>query len=930
MRLQRPRVRRPAAAALAVVLSCTTLFGAASAGAAPPDDGERALVAQAEKEGPLRVIVETERLGQQQAVVGETRASGAEIRTVHVFDRFPLVAVTADAAAIEELAQSPEVVSVHPDRLNAPTMDSSLPVINGDDVHARGIRGSGQTVAILDTGVDADHEFLGGRVVAEACYSSGPRSMCPNGEDDQTGEGAAQCDEELCDHGTHVAGTAAGAVTGNAPGDGVAPAAGIVAVQVFSRYDDAEDCSPSPAPCLRATDSDVIRGLEFVRDLDRDVAAANLSLGSGEHASACTDSPYRSALQDLRSAGIAPVISAGNENYDAAVSSPGCVPEAVTVGATDDDDTPAVWSPDGDSGSNRGSLLDVFAPGTSITSSVPSDSDDEYVALNGTSMAAPHVTGAFALLREERPGDSVDVLEALLEDTGVDVTYASGGGEVTTPRIDLAAALPQEDSGLVYTGPTSAAFRATFTASATLTAGGSPLAGETVSFTLGSGGGAQECSGTTDASGAASCELTATDAPGDTTLTAAFAGNRDVAPASDTVAFTIGRQPTVVTYTGPAEADFHDAFTASATLTAGGSPVSDQPVSFTLGTGGGSQECSGTTDGAGVASCELTPTDTPGSTTVDVAFAGTATLEPSSDSVAFTVTRQETALRWTGPEKVANGTAVELSGVLTEETADGPAVADREVVLALGAGDDRQECTGTTDESGAVACTVDPVDQPLNADATVPVSVEFAGDAFYEPSTASATVLLEYYTGRASGLSASVPLPLVGFEIEPTPDTGAVRTADATSTDTPCLADLDVVLLRAAALCPDVTTSLAPGTAVATTTVDEVRIGLPGLPVIEVENATAQAVATCEGDGSATGSTGMTLRIGGEEIEVGTEPNTEIALPGLARIVVNEQVPDPDAEHGLTVRALRLTALEGGLADVVVASANSGVHNCAS
>jgi subtilisin family serine protease len=858
---------------------------------------------------------------------------GSEIRTTHVFDRYPLVTVTADADAIEELAQSPDVVRVHPNRLNKPTMDSSLPVINGDDVHARGITGGGQAVAVLDTGVDAAHEFLGGRVVAEACFSGDAgESMCPNGEDSQTGAGAAQCDEEFCDHGTHVAGTVAGAATGNAPGDGVAPAADIIAVQVFSRIDDAADCAPDPAPCLAASDSDVISGLEHVQGLaeDRAVAAVNLSLGSGEHTAACEDDSYRSALQGVRSAGIAPVVSAGNDNHDDAVSSPGCVPEAVTVGATNDDDTVAVWDADRGSGSNRGPLLDVFAPGTGITSSVPSGSDDEYGGKNGTSMAAPHVAGAFALLREERPGDSVDTLEALLEDTGVDVTYASGGGEATTPRIDLAAALPQEDSGLTYTGPTSAALDETFTASATLTAGGSALAGETVSFTLGSGGGSQECSGTTDTSGVASCELTPTDAPGETTLTAEFAGNRDVAPASDTVAFTIGRQPTVVTYTGPAEADFHDAFPASATLTAGGSPVAGQTVSFVLGGGGGSQECSGTTDGSGVASCSLTPTDAPGATTIEVTFAGTGTLAPSSDSAAFTVTRQETALRWTGPEKVANGTAVELSGVLTEETAEGPGVSGREVTLALGAGADRQECTGTSDESGAVACTIEPVDQPLNADATVPVSLEFAGDPYYEPSTASATVLLEYYTGRAFGLSASVPLPLVGFEIEPTPDTGAVRTADATATDTPCLADLDVVLLRAAALCPGVTTSLAPGTSVATTSVDEVRIGLPGLPVIEVENATAQATATCAGDGSATGSTRMTLRIGGQAVEIGTEPNTEIELPGVARLVVNEQVADPDAEHGLTVRALRLTALEGGLADVVVASANSGVHNCAS
>lgn len=927
------RSHRYASAALAVLLACTTLIGTTSAAGAasppdtvPPDRGERALIARAEKDGPQSVIVEVSRAGGQRAVVGEMRASGHSIRTTNVFELYPLVTVTADAEAIEELAQSPDVVRVYPNELHEPTMDSSLPVINGDDVHARGITGGGQSVAILDTGIDAAHEYFGGRVAAEACFSGGGDgdSLCPNGQEEQTGAGAAQCDVALCDHGTHVAGTAAGAVTGGAPGNGVAPEADVVAVQVFSRFNDDADCDGN-APCVRASSNDIIQGLEHVQALgaNRDIAAVNLSLGGGEHSTHCTDSPFRPALQGVRSAGIAPVIAAGNDSLGAAVGSPGCVPEAITVGATNDDDSVAGFS-------NRGVLLDVFAPGSDITSSIPSDSNDDYASFNGTSMAAPHVAGAFALLREERPDASVDELETLLEDTGVDVTYNSGGNQVTTPRIDLAAALPQQQSGLTYTGPTSAALAQSFTASATLTAGGNPLAGATVSFTLGSGGGSQECSGTTNGSGVATCSLTPTDAPGETTLTAEFAGNRDVAPASDTVPFTIGRQPTVVTYTGPTEADFHDAFTSSATLTAGGSPVSGQTVSFSLGSGGGSQECSGTTNGSGVASCSLTPTDEPGQTTIDVSFAGTGTLEPSSDSASFTITRQETALRYTGPDRVANGTAVELSGVLTEETTDGPGVSGRDVTLALGAGADRQECTGTTGDSGAVTCTIPVVDQPLNADATVPVTVEFAGDTYYEPSSASATVLLEYYTGRAFGLSGTVPLPLVGFEIEPTPDTGEIRTADASSTNTACLAALNLLLLRADAVCPDVTTSLAPGTSVATTTVDEVRIGIPGLPVIEVENATARATSTCAGDGSATGTTEMTLRVGGRVIDIGTEPNTVVELPGVARIVVNEQVTDPEAEHGLTVRALHLTALQGGLADVVVASATSGVHNCAS
>jgi hypothetical protein len=738
MRLQRLRFRRSATAVLAVALACTALIGTPStAGAAPPPDnappdaGERALIAKAASEGPQSVIVEVPSAGDQRALLGEMRARDSGIRVTTVFDLYPLVTVTADAEAIEDLAQSSDVVRLHPNELHEPAVDTSVPVINGDDLHLRGIVGTGQSVAILDTGIDAAHEFFDGRVVEQACFSGGGdgASLCGNGEDSQVGPGAAQCDEAFCDHGTHVAGIAAGAAAGGVEHvNGVAPAADVIAVQVFSRYDDPEACNGNP-PCTRAATDDIVQGLQHVQNLaaNQDIAAVNVSIGGGDYEEHCTDSPYRSVFQGVRAAGVAPVVSAGNSGRDNAVSRPGCEPEVIAVGATNDDDSVAGYS-------NRGPLLDMFAPGTDVWSSVPSDSDDAYGSKNGTSMAAPHVAGAFALLREELPDASVTELEELLESTGTDITYDSAGTQVTTPRIDLAAALP----------------------------------------------------------------------------------------------------------------------------------------------------------------------------------------------------RIETFLRYTGPEQVANGASAELSGVLTTESEDGPGLPGRDVTFTLGEGENQQACTGTTTSSGAVACAIDPVDQPLNADAAVPVTVEFAGDRDYLPSSASATLLLEYYTGRAFGLSGSVPLPLVGFEIEPTPDTGEVRTADASSTAPPCLAELDLVLLQANAVCADVTTSLAPGTSVATASVDEVRIGIPGLPVIEVENATARSTSTCEGDGSATGSTEMTLRVGGKVIEIGTKPNTVVELPGVARIVVNEQAEDPDAEHGLTVRALRLTALEGGVADVVVASATSGVHNCAS
>ncbi|WP_334270970.1 choice-of-anchor P family protein [Saccharopolyspora indica] len=383
-----------------------------------------------------------------------------------------------------------------------------------------------------------------------------------------------------------------------------------------------------------------------------------------------------------------------------------------------------------------------------------------------------------------------------------------------------------------------------------------------------------------------------------------------------------GDGQTSTTYTGPTEADYHDSFTASAKL-AGDGPVSGARLDFALGEGGGSQSCSGTTDSAGDASCTLTPNQKPGPTTLTVRFGGGDGLQPSTTTVPFTISKQETALAYTGPKRVANGTPAHLSGVLTEENADGPTVSGREVTLSLGTGDSRQECTGTTNGEGIAECTIDEADQPLNDDATVPVGLDFTGDDYYEKSSERATVLLEYYTGRSYGISVD---GLLG--IEPTPDTGQVRTAQASRHDPGCAVGAGLALVRAGTLCPEVVTSLAPGTSKATTTVQDASIGLPGLPLIELSGVTARSTSTCASGGSASGSVDLTLRVGGELVEVTGEPNAVVELPGAARLVINEQLPVPGADHGRTVNAVRIEA-GNGTADVVIASATSDVHNCA-
>jgi subtilisin family serine protease len=236
---------------------------------------------------------------------------------------------------------------------------------------------SGVHAYIIDTGILTTHTQFGGRAVSGYDFVDSDSN-------------ATDCNG----HGTHVAGTVGGTTYG------VAKAVQLVGVRVL-------DCEGS------GTTAGVISGINWVTSNAIKPAVANMSLGGS------ASSTLDTAVSNSIAAGVTYAVAAGNDNANASSYSPARVASAITVGATTSTDARASYS-------NYGSTLDIFAPGSSITSAWYT-STSATSTISGTSMATPHVAGAAALILQANPSYTPAQVASALTSAAVSGKVTSAG-----------------------------------------------------------------------------------------------------------------------------------------------------------------------------------------------------------------------------------------------------------------------------------------------------------------------------------------------------------------------------------------------------------------------------------------------------------------------------------------------------------------------
>lgn len=376
------------------------------------------------------------------------------------------LAVALPASELQKLSRIGGVTAVYPDTKYHLADATSDALIGADQLWGLpnfSTAGQGMKIGIVDEGVDQAHPFFDPTgYVYPSGYPKGntafttpkvivARAFAPPGETWQYAN--TPFDPLLSDHATHVAGIAAGDYTTSgapvSPISGVAPRAYLGNYKVYTVPTDLFGLDGNAPEIAAGVEAAVADGMDVI----------NLSLGEPEI------EPQRdvvvAALNGAAKAGVVPTIAAGNEFQDyggGSISSPGTAMGAITTAATTKNDVIAPFSSGGPTPISLEMKPDVSAPGVSILSSYPPRLGS-WSQLSGTSMAAPHVAGAAALLRQRHPTWSVQQIKSALELTGKPVLDSSLRGEVSTTREGGGLIqLPAANDPLIFADPSGLSF----------------------------------------------------------------------------------------------------------------------------------------------------------------------------------------------------------------------------------------------------------------------------------------------------------------------------------------------------------------------------------------------------------------------------------------------------------------------------------------
>ena len=346
---------------------------------------------------------------------------------------------TVTEQGLEKLMNDPDIEKVYLNSVKHISLDDSVPQINGDNVwklklNNTNITGKDETICIIDTGIDTNHSAFTGRILSQYCYCNitnyGSGGCCPNNETEDTSA------EDDNGHGTHCAGIAAG---NHSTYKGVAPEAGIISIKVCN----------STSTC---DDGDIIAGIDWCVNnaTTYNISVISMSLGGDiSYSNYCNNDAFAPAINSAVGQNILVVVASGNYEWTNGISSPACVQNATPVGASDGTSVASF--------SNRNNITNLLAPGVSICSArLPGDNDGSicgdgtFISKSGTSMSAPHVAGAAALLKQfVRLYNGTDItpqeIEDVLNNTGTEIDDTSGSGR-NYSRIDVYAAILSLDT----------------------------------------------------------------------------------------------------------------------------------------------------------------------------------------------------------------------------------------------------------------------------------------------------------------------------------------------------------------------------------------------------------------------------------------------------------------------------------------------------